>query len=86
MKLLDYPLQTINVSCRKCDRRGRYAKAKLIERYGADIALPDLRLLIANGCSRIKVHQLGTDPCGVMYPDLLDLLDASKDVKGSGDA
>jgi hypothetical protein len=83
MKLNDYPLQTINVSCRKCDRRGRYTKKKLIERYGADIALSDLRLLIADGCSRITNHQLGTDPCGAMYPDLLYLFDASKDVQGS---
>jgi hypothetical protein len=31
------------LSCEKCGRAGQYRKQTLIERYGADILLPDLR-------------------------------------------
>ena len=72
MKLKDYPFDHVTVGCRKCDRRGRYAKRTLIDRYGEDVALPDLRLKIAQGCPRLNDNGLGTDPCGVMYPDLGD--------------
>jgi hypothetical protein len=33
--------------CEPCGRRGRYNVARLIEKYGCDIKLPDLRLRIA---------------------------------------
>ena len=79
MKLRDYPLPTVNLSCTKCDRRGRYAKAKLIERHGPDVALQDLRLMLATGCPRNTPDQRGTDPCGVMYPDLADLIPRPED-------
>jgi hypothetical protein len=79
MKLQDYPLPTVNLSCRKCDRRGRYTKAKLIERHGLDVALPDLRLMLATGCPRNVLDQRGTDQCGVMYPDLADLIPRPED-------
>jgi len=39
------------LSCEKCGRSGQYRKQKLIERYGADIRLPDLREEIAK-CDR----------------------------------
>ena len=29
----DYPLLMVRISCAKCDRAGRYHKAKLLERY-----------------------------------------------------
>jgi hypothetical protein len=34
-------LQVLRVACRKCERAGRYSVAGLIERYGADMGLPD---------------------------------------------
>ncbi len=37
-------LTVLEVRCTKCDRRGRYKMATLIERYGADFAGPDLRM------------------------------------------
>ncbi len=33
----------LEVRCTKCDRRGRYRTATLVERYGAGFAGPDLR-------------------------------------------
>src|SRR5262249_31972166 len=35
--------ELVRLSCEKCGRSGQYRKQKLIERYGADIRLPDLR-------------------------------------------
>ena len=71
MRLTDYPYDVVNVSCKKCDRRGRYKKQTLIERYGDDIAVPDLSSRLSADCPRTVNHQFGTDPCGIFYPDLL---------------
>ena len=43
--------------------RGRLLKPKLIEAYGPDVALPDLRSLIAR-CDRVGNM---SDPCGAYY-------------------
>ena len=45
-------------------------KPALIEKYTADIPLPDLRSHIADACERV-VKKAGTDPCAISYPDLL---------------
>jgi hypothetical protein len=37
----------VRLSCEKCGRSGQYRKQKLIERYGANMRLPDLREEIA---------------------------------------
>ncbi len=47
LTLLDYPGDMVRVACDKCGRAGQYRKANLIARFGADIALPDLRHEIA---------------------------------------
>jgi hypothetical protein len=38
-----YPADMVRLTCTKCGRAGQYRKQTLIERYGADIRLPDLR-------------------------------------------
>jgi len=48
-------------------RSGQYRKQKLIERYGADMRLPDLREEIAQ-CKR---HGQMHDACMVRYVDLI---------------
>lgn len=50
----------------RCGRAGQYRKATLIDRYGADVRLPDLRDEIAQ-CKRR--HTLG-DACRVHYGGL----------------
>jgi len=45
---------------------GKYQKQNLVERYGADIRLPDLREEIAQ-CRRRGMH----DACFVRYVDLV---------------
>jgi len=66
LQLSEYPGDLVRLSCEKCGRSGQYRKQKLIERYGADIRLPDLREEIAR-CDRMgKMH----DACMVRYVGL----------------
>ena len=52
----------------KCDRSGQYRKATLIEKYGADVSLPDLLHMIGAGCP--KIDALAHNPCAAHYRDL----------------
>jgi len=61
--LAEFPLDMVELACDECGRRGRLLKAKLIEAYGPDVALPDLRMLIAR-CDRSGSM---TDACGAYY-------------------
>jgi hypothetical protein len=48
-----------------CGRRGRYNVAKLIEKYGRDIKLPDLRHVLEN-CPKVNAQSVN-DRCKVRY-------------------
>jgi hypothetical protein len=48
LPLRDYPGEIVRLSCAKCRRAGHYRKQNLIEHYGRDIRLPDLREEIAS--------------------------------------
>ena len=61
-----YPLDLVRIACAKCGRAGRYRRATLLERYGPDMALPELRHELAQ-CSR---RNNASDPCMVIFPDL----------------
>jgi len=68
LRLHEYPAEIVRLSCEKCGRAGQYRKQNLIERYGADVRLPDLRQQIAQ-CERrgqmldmCMVHYLGLTP------------------------
>ena len=67
LQLSQYPGDTVRLSCPKCGRAGQYRKQNLIERYGADMRLPDLREEIANCSRRGQWH----DGCMVRYVDLV---------------
>lgn len=58
--LAQFPLPMVELACDKCGRRGRLRKARLIEAYGPDVALPDLRTLVAK-CERAGSM---SDGCG----------------------
>jgi hypothetical protein len=47
LQLYEYSGDRVRLSCEKCGHAGQYRKQSLIERYGADILLPDLRVEIA---------------------------------------
>jgi len=66
LQLRDYPGDIVRLSCAKCGRSGQYRKRNLIERYGADARLPDLREEIAQCERRGKMH----DACMVHYVEL----------------
>ena len=67
LRLREYPSEIVRLSCSKCGRAGQYRKEKLIERYGADMRLPDLREEIARCERRGLMH----DACMVRYVDLI---------------
>jgi hypothetical protein len=64
--LVEYPGDLVRLSCEKCGRSGQYRKQTLIERYGADIRLPDLREEIAQCERRGRMH----DACMVRYVEI----------------
>ena len=66
LKLSEYPAPIVWLLCEKCGRSGQFRKQNLIERYGADIRLPDLRWEIAQCERRGKMH----DACMVHYVEL----------------
>jgi hypothetical protein len=59
LTLREHPGDLVRTTCEKCGRAGRYPKATLIERFGTDIALPDLRHEVAPCDRRGAMH----DPC-----------------------
>jgi hypothetical protein len=56
----EFPLDVVRIEC------GRYAKARLIERFGADAAGPNVRVALA-ACERRKNF---SQPCGARFTDL----------------
>jgi hypothetical protein len=56
LALRDYPAEMVRLACAKCGRSGQYRKQTLIERYGADIRLPDLREEISKCERRGHMH------------------------------
>jgi hypothetical protein len=71
LHLSEYPGEMVRLSCEKCGRSGQYRKQKLIERYGADMRLPDLREEIAQCKRQGQMH----DACMVRYIDLIPKAD-----------
>ena len=67
LSLSEYPGDVVRLSCAKCNRRGQYPKQSLIERFGPDILLPDLRHEIA----QCELRGKNIEPCLVRYTDLI---------------
>ena len=47
LALGQFPLEMVELAYEKCGQRVRPLKAKLVEAYGGDVPLPDLRTSIA---------------------------------------
>ncbi len=60
------------VRCGNCTRRGRLRIDKLIDEYGRDMSLPDLRKFLASECEH-KTAARRKDQCQVFYPQLREL-------------
>lgn len=52
------------VECEICNRRGSYSTAGLVEKYGADVTMPDLKFKLVN-CQNIDTSNL--EPCKAVY-------------------
>lgn len=67
LTLTDYPRATVHIEYAKCGREGLLSKARLIAEHVPDIALPELRHVLAQCPRRGNM----SDPCGVVFPDLV---------------
>jgi hypothetical protein len=67
LKLHQYPAELVRLTCEKCGRASQYRKQNLIERYGADIRLPDVRAEIAKCRRHGQMHYA----CMARYVDLV---------------
>ncbi len=62
----EFPLKVVRVGCARCERTGRYRLDRLIARFGADAALPDVLTALAS-CERRGDF---AKPCGAKYTDM----------------
>ena len=64
LTLAHLKIDQLEVTCARCDRRGRYRVQRLIETHGL-MKLPDLRLVLAADCPNAKAARSRTDAtCG----------------------
>jgi hypothetical protein len=70
-RLGDFPDDRVEVACNKCGRAGNYAKARLVERFGADCTFLTLRRHFEKTCDRSNDIARLNEVCGVMFPDLV---------------
>ncbi len=63
-----YPSDTITVRCDQCGREGRYRRATLLDRFGPDMAMPNILNAITEDC--VGNAPLSTDRCKAVYGEL----------------
>lgn len=64
----EFPLPLVRVASAKCGRKGQYHTKKLIEQYGRDMSMPELRHVLAQCSRRHTMH----DPCMVIFTDRVE--------------
>jgi hypothetical protein len=62
----EFPLDVVRIECERCNRAGSYRRDGLVERFGADIALPDLLVALAS-CER---RADSSRTCGAWFTDI----------------
>lgn len=67
LTVADYPGEAVRIACDRCERRGRYRRNSLFAMFGADAALPDVLVALAN-CPKARD---ASNPCGAHFPDLV---------------
>jgi len=68
--LASYPYVRVRIACTKCSRKGSYRLARLADKYGADIPLPDLLEYLAGDCRIWAPRRAGLERCGTFFVDL----------------
>lgn len=66
----------IDVACSRCDRRGRYQLARLVEALGDDFPMTDLGAELAN-CPR-RGATAHNERCDVFFPGLRTIMDGGE--------
>ena len=56
----------VSVVCERCDRRGRYATARLLEGHGTGMTMPALLDVLAADCPK-RQAAAWVDRCGAHY-------------------
>jgi len=72
VRLSDYPMDLVEIACRKCELRGRFRKASLEAIHGRDFPLPDLKRHISSDCPRQR-NRLYNNECGAYFSALATL-------------
>lgn len=67
LTLRTFPHDTVRLSCAKCGRRGQYRRARLIDRFGSNSAMPDVLRELA----QCRDWRDMSRPCRALYPDLM---------------
>ena len=62
----------LEVRCGHCTRSGRLRIDKLIDEYGREMSLPDLRTILAGDCEHMTAARR-KDQCQVFYPQLKEM-------------
>ena len=70
-------ISVIEIRCTKCDRHGRMKLSTLIQHYGADFAIPDLRTTLNTGCEH--ANAMVNQQCDLYFPQLMRGLSAGED-------
>jgi hypothetical protein len=84
LTIAEFPGLVLEVYCRRCDRRGRYVKARLVERFGLNLSLPDLLRELSPDCP--ARGRPGIESCSAIYPTLAKAFRATlKDGSSQGD-
>src|SRR5690242_20505174 len=69
LTVAEFPGPVLEVPCPLCDRRGRYAKARLVERFGPNLSLPDLLGQLSPDC---PTRGRPGESCSAIYPALAE--------------
>jgi hypothetical protein len=66
--LSERPFPLVRVRCDKCGRAGQYHTHQLLQENGPNLAMPELRHLIAKCPRRHQMH----DPCQIIFVDRIE--------------
>lgn len=73
-RLVEYPAPRIVIECSKCNRRGDYSVARLLQRFGADMPMPTLLRELSGDCDEhraLRPRCLATFAPGSRIAELL---------------
>lgn len=70
MRLSDYPVVVVRVSCSRCARKGRYRLARLADKYGSEVEMAVLLSHLAADCTFRDTRRGSAEFCGAYFPDL----------------